>query len=161
MLGHTKRGQLPPQCKELRWCLSSKKTFNCLDFIAGIVLRQILNRYYSSEKKKKTSVETINPYCFQICGLTSFAVASHSRLARGLERGHQISTAAPDSLGRFHLSRRSMCLSFISPPFSTQQGQIPHTGTPGSSHPWSWAHQVKLLEGDERLPVLGWASRIS
>lgn len=53
MLGHTKRGQLPPQCKELRWCLSSKKTFNCLDFIAGIVLRQILNRYYSSEKKKK------------------------------------------------------------------------------------------------------------
>lgn len=108
------------------------------------------------EKKKKTSVETINPYCFQICGLTSFAVASHSRPARSLERGHQISIAAPDRLGRFCLPTQSVCLSFISPPFRTQPAQIPHTGTPESSYPEA-EPTVQLFEGDERLP----ASRIS
>lgn len=101
-------------------------------------------------------METINPYCFQICGLRSFAVASHSRPARGLERGHQRSIAAPDRLGRLRLSPQSVCLSFISPAFRTQQGQIPHPGTPGSSYPWSWAHHEIAWRGWEAAsPGLG------
>lgn len=83
------------------------------------------------KKKKKTSVETINPYCFQICGLASFAVASHSRPAKRSGKRTPDKHCCPRQAGEV-LSLSAECVPVI------YQSSIPDPAGTNSSpwYPW-------------------------